>query len=75
MLQRTTRQIYNKYKESSKKANKIIPSKKKAYLKREIENIEFLSNQNDSRKFYQAVKNLNKDSNQGWISVKIKMKM
>jgi hypothetical protein len=56
MLQRTTRQTYDKYKESRKKANKIIHSKKKAHLKKEIENIELLSNQNDSRKFYQAVK-------------------
>jgi hypothetical protein len=52
MLQRTARQTYDKYKERRKKANKIIPSKKKAYLKKEIENIEFLNNQNDSRKFY-----------------------
>jgi hypothetical protein len=50
----------DKYKESRKKANKIICSKKKAHLKKEIENIELLSNQNDSRKFYQAVKKLDK---------------
>jgi hypothetical protein len=43
-----------------KKANKTIHSKKKAYLRKEIKNIEFLSNQNDSRKFYQAVKKMNK---------------
>jgi hypothetical protein len=56
----TTRQTYDKYKESKKKANKIIHNKKNAYLKKETENIEFLCNQNDSRKFYQAVKELNK---------------
>jgi hypothetical protein len=40
-----------------KKANKIIHSKKKAHLKKEAENIiELLSNQSESRKFYQAVK-------------------
>jgi hypothetical protein len=60
MLQRTTRQTYDKYKESRKKVNKIICSKKKAYLKKEIENIEFLSKQNDNMKFHQAVKKLNK---------------
>jgi vacuolar-type H+-ATPase subunit C/Vma6 len=40
-------------------ANKIIQSKKKAHLKEEMENIELLSNQND-RKYYEAVKKLNK---------------
>jgi hypothetical protein len=51
---------HDKYKESRRKANKIICSKKKAYIKNKIENIDFLSNQSDSRKFYQAVKKLNK---------------
>jgi hypothetical protein len=60
VLQRTRRQTYDKYKERREKANKIICSKKKAYIKKEIENIEFSSNQNYSRKFYQAVKKLNK---------------
>jgi hypothetical protein len=46
MLQRTTRQTCDKYKESRKKANKIIHSKKKAHLKKEIENIELLTNRN-----------------------------
>jgi hypothetical protein len=32
----------------------------KVYIKKEIENTEFLSNQDDSRKFYQAVKKVNK---------------
>jgi hypothetical protein len=55
MLQRT-RQTYDKYKESMKKDNKIICSKKKAYLRKEIEDTELLINQNDNRKFYQAIK-------------------
>jgi ribosomal protein L17 len=73
MLQRTIRQTYDKYKESRKRANKIIHSKKKAHLKKEIENIEFLSNENDSRKFYQTVKKLN--SIPGWTSVSIKIEL
>jgi hypothetical protein len=32
----------------------------KAHFKKEIENIELLSNQNDSRKFHRAVKKLNR---------------
>jgi hypothetical protein len=36
MLHRTTRRTYDKYKESRKKANKIIHSKKEAYFKKEI---------------------------------------
>ena len=60
VLQKATRQACDKYKESRKKANKIIRKNKKAYLKTEIENIEQLSNQNDNRKFYQAVKKMNK---------------
>ena len=52
VLQKATRQACDKYKESRKKANKIIRKNKKAYLKTEIENIEQLSNQNDNRKFY-----------------------
>ncbi|PSN29855.1 hypothetical protein C0J52_28339 [Blattella germanica] len=56
VLQKATRQACDKYKESRKKANKIIRKNKKAYLKTEIENIEQLSNQNDNRKLYQAVK-------------------
>jgi hypothetical protein len=40
MLQQT-RQTYDKYKESWEKANKIIHGKKKAYIKKEIENISF----------------------------------
>jgi hypothetical protein len=53
-------QTYDKHKKSRKKANKIIRSKKKARLTKELENIELLSNQNDGSKFYRAVKKLNK---------------
>jgi hypothetical protein len=59
-MSQRTRQTYVKYRESRKKANKIICGKKKAYLKKEMENIEFFSNQNGSRKIYEAVKKLNK---------------
>jgi hypothetical protein len=50
----------DKSKESIKMSNKIIHSKKKAHLKTEIENTELLSNQNESRKLYQAVKKMDK---------------
>jgi hypothetical protein len=53
------RQICYKYKEIKIKADKIIRNKKKPHLKMEIENIGLLTNQNDSSKFYQAIKKLN----------------
>ena len=59
MLQKKTRLASEKYKESRKKATKIIRNKKKVYIKKEIETIETLNNQNENRKFYQAVKKIN----------------
>jgi hypothetical protein len=50
----------DKYMECRKKANKIICSKKKSLSKQGNRKYGFLSNQNDSRKFYQAAKKLNK---------------
>ena len=60
MLQRETRIACDKYKESRRIANKIIRKKKKMFLKNEIELVEALHSQNENRKFYQAVKKMNK---------------
>ena len=56
MLQRASRQTQDKYKDSRRKANRVIRIKKREYLKKEIENIEMINNQNDTRKFFQEVK-------------------
>lgn len=75
MLQKKTRLASEKYKESRKKATKIIRNKKKAYIKKEIETIETLNNQNENRKFYQAVKKINNGFQSRLVICKEKMVM
>jgi hypothetical protein len=61
MMQRETRQNYERYKESRRQANKILREKKRAYLKERVAHIEELNTQNESKKFYQAMKWMTKD--------------
>jgi hypothetical protein len=61
MMQRETRQNYERYKESISRGNKILRGKKRGYLKVWMREIEELNIQNESRKYYQAVKWMTKD--------------
>ncbi|XP_071652474.1 uncharacterized protein [Temnothorax longispinosus] len=61
MIQRKTRQNYEKYRESRRQAKKTLRKKKKAHLKRYMERIEELSTQNECRKLYQATKRMTKE--------------
>lgn len=60
MLQHSTRQNSSKYKESRKKAKKIIRTKKWEYLKMKVKQIEELRTNNETRKFYGAIKYMNR---------------
>lgn len=60
MLQRNTRQNAEVYKESRKKAKKLIRRKKRLFMKQEMNRIESLRGQNETRKFYQAVRVMGK---------------
>lgn len=55
MLQRETRANCEKYQELRRKANNLIKGKKKTWIKNQIEGIEQLNKENESRKFYKAV--------------------
>jgi enoyl reductase-like protein len=61
MMQRETRQNYERYKDSRSTANKILWGKKRGYLKGWIREIEELNIQNESRKFSQQVKLMAKE--------------
>ena len=60
MIQRETRSNYKKYKETRRMANKICRGKKKEMMKVQVLEIENLSKQNEIRKFYAAVKKMNR---------------
>lgn len=60
MLQKKTRMACEKYKVSRREANKVIKKKKKNFIKKEIEMIENLNSQKETKKFYQAVNRMNK---------------
>lgn len=60
MLQHSTRLNCNAYQTSRKEAKKIIRTKKRAFLKKEVEQIEELRINNETRKFYGAVKRMNR---------------
>jgi hypothetical protein len=60
MLQRETRQNWERYKDSRRKANKILQDKKKLYLKEQMKEIENLNTQHRTKKFYQAAKQITK---------------
>jgi hypothetical protein len=60
MLQRETRQNWERYKDSRRKLNKILRGKKKQYLKEQMKEIENLNKQHETKKFYQAVKQTTK---------------
>ncbi|XP_054259423.1 uncharacterized protein LOC128984157 [Macrosteles quadrilineatus] len=60
MLQRPTRQTTEEYKESRRTANGILRNKKKQHIKAQIEEIQNLDDQNETRKCYTAIKRMTK---------------
>jgi hypothetical protein len=60
MIQRETRNNYEKYKEKRRIGNKICTEKKKEMMKVQMQEIENLNKQNEIMKFYAAVKKMNR---------------
>jgi hypothetical protein len=60
MLQKETRDSYEKYKEMQKDAKKFCKKKMKEYLEKQLKKIEQLNRQNERRKFYKAMDNIRK---------------
>lgn len=60
LLQRETRQNYEQYKEARRKANQVIRMKKRNFIKANITKLEEFNFQNESKKFYQALKKMTK---------------
>jgi len=60
MLQRNTRGNEERYHKARKEANKLLRKKKKEAMIQQMEEIEQLSKQNESRKFYAAVNRMRK---------------
>jgi len=58
MLQKETRGSYEKYKELQKDAKKVCKKKKKEHLQKQLEETEQLNRQNERRKFYKAMDNI-----------------
>ena len=58
MLQKETRSNYEEYQEWRRKTNRICKSKKKENVKKKLEEINQLSQQNERRKFYKSVNNM-----------------
>jgi hypothetical protein len=72
MIQKETRSNCEKYKKLWKNANNICKKKKKDMYKRKLEEIEELSRQNETRKFYAAINKI-KDINPKKWDAKIGM--
>ncbi|XP_073976796.1 uncharacterized protein [Rhodnius prolixus] len=60
MMQRNTRQSTSDYNRYRARAKKIIRSKKRALLRKEVEQIEEMRANNETRKFYGAIKFINR---------------
>ena len=58
MLQKETRSNYEEYQERRKEANIICKRKKRENMKKQLEEIYQLNQQNERRKFYKSVNNM-----------------
>ena len=57
-IQRKTRSSDDKYREGRRKENRTLQKKKKEYSEKEVEKIEELRSNNETKKFYQAITNM-----------------
>ena len=60
MLQRQTRQHIEAYWEGRRTANSLLTRKKKSYIKAQIENVQDLTDQSETKEFYFSVKQMTK---------------
>lgn len=58
MLQRKTRQKWESYSESRRKAKRMLKKKKKDFLKRQVEEIELMRNRKETRNLYQRINSM-----------------
>lgn len=58
LLQRKTRQKWEKYSESRREAKRVLKKKKREYLRRQVEDLQQMKNRNETRYFYQRVNHL-----------------
>ncbi|XP_039298026.1 uncharacterized protein LOC120354685 [Nilaparvata lugens] len=72
MIQRETRRNYEDYKEKRRIANRTCRTKKREALNKQLEEIESLYKQNETKKFYRAMERINKEYRPRIISCKDK---
>jgi len=58
MIQKETRSNYEEYREWRRKINRLCKGKKREMIKKQMEEINQLNQQNERRKFYKAVNNM-----------------
>ena len=58
MLQKEARTNYQEYQERRREANRICKKKKRENMKKQLQEINQLKQQNERRKFYKAVNNM-----------------